>query len=63
MREAHALYRSLGFQDRPVFDRNESSLSGLESLMLFMELRLELSDPLASIPPHGARPRDQDRPG
>jgi GNAT superfamily N-acetyltransferase len=41
MREAHALYRSLGFQDRPVFDRNESSLSGLESFMLFMELRLD----------------------
>jgi GNAT superfamily N-acetyltransferase len=41
MREAHALYRSLGFQDRPIFDHNEASLSGLEPLMLFMELRLD----------------------
>jgi GNAT superfamily N-acetyltransferase len=40
MREAHALYRSLGFQDRPIFDGTESGLSGLESLMIFMELRL-----------------------
>jgi GNAT superfamily N-acetyltransferase len=41
MVEAHALYRSLGFQDRPMFDRNEASLSGLEPFMLFMELRLD----------------------
>jgi GNAT superfamily N-acetyltransferase len=41
MREAHALYRSLGFQDRPMFDQNEASLSGLESFMFFMELRLD----------------------
>jgi GNAT superfamily N-acetyltransferase len=40
MREAHGLYRSLGFQDRPIFDRTEASLSGLERFMLFMELRL-----------------------
>jgi len=40
MREAHALYRSLGFQDIPIFDRTEASLSGLEPFMLFMELRL-----------------------
>jgi GNAT superfamily N-acetyltransferase len=40
MREAHALYRSLGFQDRPMFDNAEASLSGLERFMLFMELRL-----------------------
>ncbi|GLZ02894.1 hypothetical protein Acsp03_03610 [Actinomadura sp. NBRC 104412] len=40
MREAHALYRSVGFADRPMFDGNEAGLSGLESFMLFMELRL-----------------------
>jgi GNAT superfamily N-acetyltransferase len=42
MREAHALYRSLGFTDRPVFDNSEASLSGLEPFMLFMQLRLDL---------------------
>jgi GNAT superfamily N-acetyltransferase len=41
MREAHALYRSHGFQDAPMFDHNEASMSGLESFMLFMELRLD----------------------
>lgn len=41
MREAHALYRSLGFQDRPIFDNTEASLSGLEPFMFFMELRLD----------------------
>jgi GNAT superfamily N-acetyltransferase len=41
MREAHGLYRSLGFGDRPIFDRTEASLSGLESFMLFMELALD----------------------
>jgi GNAT superfamily N-acetyltransferase len=41
MREAHALYRSLGFQDRPIFDHTEASLSGLERFMLFMELPLD----------------------
>jgi GNAT superfamily N-acetyltransferase len=41
MREAHALYRSLGFRDRPIFDHTEASLSGLEPFMLFMELRLD----------------------
>ncbi|SHN47020.1 GNAT family N-acetyltransferase [Cryptosporangium aurantiacum] len=41
MREAQALYRSLGFQDRPIFDGNEAGLSGLESFMLFMELPLD----------------------
>jgi GNAT superfamily N-acetyltransferase len=41
MREAHALYRSMGFRDRPIFDRTEASLSGLDHLMLFMELRLD----------------------
>ena len=46
MREAHALYRSMGFQDIPIFDHSEVSLSGLESLTLFMELRLH----------HAARP-------
>jgi len=44
MREAHALYRSLGFQDRPIFDHTEASLSGLESFMIFMELRLDRGD-------------------
>jgi GNAT superfamily N-acetyltransferase len=43
MREAHALYGSLGFRDRPIFDQAESGLSGLESFMLFMELRLDHS--------------------
>ncbi|GIH90178.1 GNAT family N-acetyltransferase [Planobispora siamensis] len=41
MREAHALYRSLGFRDRPIFDRTEAGLSGLDAFMLFMELRLD----------------------
>jgi GNAT superfamily N-acetyltransferase len=40
MREAHVLYRSLGFQDRPIFDNAEASVSHLEPFMLFMELRL-----------------------
>jgi GNAT superfamily N-acetyltransferase len=40
MREAHALYRSLGFQDRPIFDGAEASMSGLGQFVLFMELRL-----------------------
>ncbi|TDC47725.1 N-acetyltransferase [Jiangella ureilytica] len=41
MTEAHALYRSLGFRDMPMFDNPEAGLSGLESFMLFMELRLD----------------------
>ena len=41
MREAHALYRSLGFQDRPIFEHTEASVSGLDAFMLFMELRLD----------------------
>jgi GNAT superfamily N-acetyltransferase len=41
MTEAHALYRSRGFQDRPIFDNTEAGLSGLEPFMLFMELRLD----------------------
>jgi GNAT superfamily N-acetyltransferase len=41
MREAHALYRSMGFQDRALFDDNEASLSGLERFMIFMERRLD----------------------
>lgn len=41
MTEAQALYRSLGFQDRPIFENTEASMSGLESVMLFMELRLD----------------------
>jgi GNAT superfamily N-acetyltransferase len=41
MRAAHNLYRSMGFQDRPIFDHTEASLSGLEPFMLFMELRLD----------------------
>jgi GNAT superfamily N-acetyltransferase len=40
MREAHALYRSLGFTGGPGFEENEASMSGLESFMLFMERRL-----------------------
>ena len=40
MREAHALYRTFGFRDRPIFDNTEAGLSGLDSFMLFMELRL-----------------------
>jgi GNAT superfamily N-acetyltransferase len=40
MREAHALYRSLGFKDTQAFDHAEASLSGLDPFMLFMELRL-----------------------
>ncbi|MEU5879527.1 GNAT family N-acetyltransferase [Spirillospora sp. NPDC047279] len=41
MREAHALYRSLGFRDRPIFDDSEASLSGLEPFTIFMDLRLD----------------------
>jgi GNAT superfamily N-acetyltransferase len=41
MSEAHALYRSLDFQDRPIFDHTENSLSGLDPFMLFTELRLD----------------------
>jgi GNAT superfamily N-acetyltransferase len=41
MTEAHALYRSLGFRNRPIFDNAEAGLSGLESFMLFMDLRLD----------------------
>lgn len=41
MREAHALYRSLGFVDRPIFDNTESSLSGLEAFTFYMEIRLD----------------------
>jgi GNAT superfamily N-acetyltransferase len=41
MREAHALYRSFGFQDRPIFEHTEASLSGLDDFMLFLELRLD----------------------
>lgn len=46
MREAHTLYRSLGFHDRPIFDNTEASLSGLEPFMLFMELQLEHAAPV-----------------
>jgi GNAT superfamily N-acetyltransferase len=41
MSEAHALYRSRGFQDIPIFENTEAGLSGLEDFMLFMELRLD----------------------
>ncbi|XVU23531.1 GNAT family N-acetyltransferase [Actinoplanes sp. CA-054009] len=41
MREAHVLYRSLGFRDIAIFEGNEAGLSGLERLMLFMELPLD----------------------
>jgi GNAT superfamily N-acetyltransferase len=41
MREAHALYLSLGFRDVPIFDNTEASMSGLESFMRFMERRLD----------------------
>lgn len=41
MTQAHALYRSVGFQNRPIFDHTEASLSGLEPFMLCMELRLD----------------------
>ena len=40
MREAHALYRSVGFRSRPIFANTEASVSGLDALMLHMELRL-----------------------
>jgi GNAT superfamily N-acetyltransferase len=39
MHEAHALYRSIGFRDIPIFDHSEVSLSGLEPFTFFMELR------------------------
>jgi GNAT superfamily N-acetyltransferase len=41
MTEAQALYRSEGFLDTPIFENTEASMSGLESVMLFMELRLD----------------------
>jgi hypothetical protein len=40
MTEAHALYRSFGFVDIPVFDGAESAMSGLEGVTVFMELEL-----------------------
>jgi ribosomal protein S18 acetylase RimI-like enzyme len=40
MREAQALYRSLGFRERPSFAGSEAALSGLDAVMLYMELRL-----------------------
>jgi GNAT superfamily N-acetyltransferase len=51
MREAHALYRSLGFQARPSFD-GEASLSGLEPFTLFMELRLARTQPVGEAVRH-----------
>jgi GNAT superfamily N-acetyltransferase len=45
MSEAHALYRSLGFHDGPRLDHPEAGLSGLEPLMIFMELRLDHAAP------------------
>jgi hypothetical protein len=47
MREAQALYRSLGFRERPVFDGSGAGLSGLDALMLSMELRLSAPPPAA----------------
>ncbi|GAA1042343.1 hypothetical protein GCM10009557_68130 [Virgisporangium ochraceum] len=47
MREAQALYRSLGFRERPVFEGSEAGLSGLDALMLYMELRLSAPPPAA----------------
>ena len=41
MTEAHALYKSVGFKDIPMFDQPEAGLSGLEDFMCFMELRLD----------------------
>jgi GNAT superfamily N-acetyltransferase len=40
MSEAHALYGSVGFRRRPIFDGTEAGISGLDALMLHMELRL-----------------------
>ncbi|MBL7259637.1 GNAT family N-acetyltransferase [Paractinoplanes lichenicola] len=40
MREAHGLYRSVGFRDRPIFDNTEAALSGLGKFMLHMEIDL-----------------------
>ncbi len=40
MTEAHALYRSVGFRDVPVFDGGEAAKIGLADSMRFFELRL-----------------------
>lgn len=56
MREAHVLYRSLGFRDRPAFENTESGLSGLEPPTLFLELPLgDQAEGIAS--PAGASDR------
>lgn len=40
MHQAHALYRSMGFEEISIFARSEVSLSGLEPFTLFMQRRL-----------------------
>jgi GNAT superfamily N-acetyltransferase len=40
MTEAHALYRSHGFRDADLYADSETSLSGLERFMVYMELPL-----------------------
>ena len=40
MTAAHALYRRVGFVDTPPFDGNETAMSGLGDVVIFMEARL-----------------------
>ncbi len=40
MTSAHALYRSVGFRDVPMFDHGESAKIGLADGMYLMELTL-----------------------
>ena len=39
MKEAHVLYRSLGFADTPLFDGAESAAAGVERFTYYMELK------------------------
>ncbi len=40
MTEAHALYRSFGFEDIAMFDGSEAAISGLEGVTCYMALEL-----------------------
>jgi GNAT superfamily N-acetyltransferase len=40
MTDAHALYRSLGFHDAPMFDDSEAVEAGIESFTYYMEVKM-----------------------
>ncbi|MBM2614360.1 GNAT family N-acetyltransferase [Actinoplanes sp. LDG1-06] len=48
MREAHALYRSVGFQDRAIFENTEAGMSGLDAYMIHMEVKIPSKAPGAT---------------